>query len=41
MSPEKLEYLGMLVGVPRASGDEPAEVAQEIKDDMCSPRERG
>ena len=27
--------------VPRASGDEPAEVAQEIKDDMCSPRERG
>ena len=32
---------GIITGVPRASGDEPAVLDATITTDMCSPRQRG
>ena len=30
-----------IFGVPRASGDEPTTLREELEERMCSPRERG
>ena len=41
MSPGSGNAMGDSTGVPRASGDEPADSGEGLETDACSPRERG